>query len=196
MRVVVIGASGTIGEAVTEALRERHEVIPVSRTSGAHRADLEDPASLARLYAALGTVDAVVCVAGRGAFGPLAQLDDAAFWLAFESKMRGQINLVRHGLAHLAPRGSFTLTSGVLAQHPTPGSSSITPANAAVEGFVRAASLELGERRINAVSPGWVSETLAQMGMDPEHGTPAAVVARTYVAAVEGAMTGQVLPVA
>jgi NAD(P)-dependent dehydrogenase (short-subunit alcohol dehydrogenase family) len=195
MRVLLVGATGTIGRAVAAALGERHEVIAVSRSSGAHRADIEDAASIARLYGAVGPVDAVVCTAGRGQFGPLAQLDDAAYWLAFESKLKGQVNLVRHGLRHLARGGSFTLTSGVLAQQPAPGSTSLTPANAAVEWFARAAALELGDHRINVVSPGWVSETLALMGMDPDHGTPAEVVARTYLRAVEGRMTGQVLAV-
>jgi len=31
-----------------------------------------------------------------------------------------------------------------------------------------------------------VRETLVELGMDPEGGTPASVVAREYVAAVEG----------
>ena len=42
------------------------------------------------------------------------------------------------------------------------------------------------------MSPGWVSETLAAMGQDPAHGTPAAVVAQSYIASVEGSDTGVV----
>ena len=45
--------------------------------------------------------------------------------------------------------------------------------------------------RINAVSPGWVRETLVALDMDPAGGTPAAAVADAYVEAVTGSMQGQ-----
>ncbi|WP_080524338.1 SDR family oxidoreductase [Methyloprofundus sedimenti] len=65
---------------------------------------------------------------------------------------------------------------------------------AGLEGFVRAAALELPcGIRVNAVAPGWVRETLVAMKMDPSSGIPAAQVALAYVRSVEGRMTGQVL---
>ncbi len=65
--------------------------------------------------------------------------------------------------------------------------------NAGLEGFVRAAALELPRGlRINAVT-GWVREALVAMKMDPEPGMPAAEVAQTYLRAVEGDATGQIL---
>jgi NAD(P)-dependent dehydrogenase (short-subunit alcohol dehydrogenase family) len=101
---------------------------------------------------------------------------------------------LRLGLLHIADRGSFTLTSGILSQHPTPGSASISLVNAGVEAFARAAALELPrEIRINVVSPPWVQETLQAMGRDPAAGLPASAVARAYVASLEGEMTGEVL---
>ncbi|MET0234658.1 MAG: hypothetical protein ABW224_08485 [Kibdelosporangium sp.] len=39
--------------------------------------------------------------------------------------------------------------------------------------------------RINAISPGWVRETLLALGGSPEDGTPVVDVAQTYVDAVE-----------
>ncbi|MDH5640143.1 MAG: short chain dehydrogenase, partial [Nitrospira sp.] len=66
--------------------------------------------------------------------------------------------------------------------------------NAGLEGFVRAAALELPrEMRINVVSPPWVTETLVARKMDPSTGLPAATVAQSYVASVEGSFTGQML---
>ena len=38
MKIVIIGASGTVGRAVTEELSRRHEVIRVGRTQGDHQA--------------------------------------------------------------------------------------------------------------------------------------------------------------
>jgi len=75
-----------------------------------------------------------------------------------------------------------------------PGSASVSLVNAGLEGFVRAAALEMPRRlRINAVSPPWVKETLVKFGMDPGSGLTAADVAKAYVAAIEGLHQGKVL---
>jgi NAD(P)-dependent dehydrogenase (short-subunit alcohol dehydrogenase family) len=92
------------------------------------------------------------------------------------------------------PGGAITLTTGVLAQYPMAGSSIVTTVNAAIEGFVRAAGVELGDRlRVNAVSPGWISETMQSMGMDPAPGLPAADVAQRFVTQVNTGAAGSVL---
>lgn len=195
MRVLVVGASGTIGKAIVTALVPRHEVVPVNHASGAHRVDLGQRESIANLYRDLGRVDAVICAAGLASFGALASLSDENFQLGLNSKLMGQVNLVRFGLDHVTDEGSFTLTSGVLAMRPMPGSAAISMVNAGLEGFVRAAALEMPRGlRINVVSPGWVSETLLAMGRDPSGGTPAAVVARAYVESLEGKASGTTIP--
>jgi NAD(P)-dependent dehydrogenase (short-subunit alcohol dehydrogenase family) len=77
-----------------------------------------------------------------------------------------------------------------------PGGAIFTTANAAVEGFVRAAALELGARiRVNVVSPGWITETLVALGMDPAPGVPAAEAALAYIQAMESGASGSVLSV-
>jgi NAD(P)-dependent dehydrogenase (short-subunit alcohol dehydrogenase family) len=194
MKVVVIGGTGTIGGAVADALAARHEVVRVARTGGDFSADIEEATSLAALFDAIGEVDAVVCCAGNASFKPLEQLDEPDFQLGLNSKLMGQVNAVRYGLKHVRDGGSFTLTSGVLAWEPMQGGAAISPVNAAVEAFGRAAALEMPRGvRINVVSPPWVSETLRAMGQDPSHGMPAAHVARAYVAAVEGSQNGETL---
>jgi NAD(P)-dependent dehydrogenase (short-subunit alcohol dehydrogenase family) len=106
------------------------------------------------------------------------------------------VNVVRLGAPSVRDGGAITLTTGVLAQHPMPGGAIATTANAAVEGFVRAAALELGTRiRVNVVSPGWVTETLTALGMDPAPGVPAAEVALAYIRAMESGASGSVLSV-
>jgi NAD(P)-dependent dehydrogenase (short-subunit alcohol dehydrogenase family) len=194
MRVIVVGATGTIGKAVVEALGARHEVLPVSHSGGRHRVDLGEPGSIASLFEAVGPVDAVVCAAGLAKFGPLGSLMEDDFFLGLRNKLMGQVNLVRLGLSRVADGGSFTLTSGVLGRRPTPGSAAISVVNAGLEGFVRAAALEMPRSiRINVVSPPWVSETLKALGQDPSQGLPAGVVARAYVASVEGTASGMIL---
>jgi len=106
----------------------------------------------------------------------------------------GQVNLVRYGFEHMQDGGSFTLTTGILAQAPIPGSAAISLVNAAVEGFIRAAALEAPRKiRVNAVSPPWVTETLQALKMDTSRGLPAAIVARAYVRSVTGTDTGSTL---
>ena len=193
MRILVIGATGTIGAAVTQALDARHEVLRASLSRSALAVDLADPDSIKRLYAKVGTVDAVVSTAGKAAFGPLLALSSEDFSLGLTNKLMGQVNLVRFGIDALTDRGSFTLTSGFLSRFPTPGSAAISLVNAGLEGFVRAAALDLPRGlRINAVAPGWLYETLVALKRDPSSGAPAARVAQAYVRSVEGGMTGQI----
>lgn len=194
MKILVIGATGTIGAAVVSLLEGRHEVLRASHSRSALTVDLADPGSIKRLFAKVGRVDAVVSTAGQAVFRPLTDLTDADFAVCLENKLMGQVNLVRFGIDALADGGSFTLTSGILSRQPTPGGAAVAIVNAGIEGFVRVAALELPRGlRVNAVAPGWVRETLVALKMDPQPGVPAAKVAETYQAAVEGSMTGQVL---
>jgi NAD(P)-dependent dehydrogenase (short-subunit alcohol dehydrogenase family) len=194
MRVLVIGATGTIGSAVVKALAARHAVVAVGHKTGTLRVDLASPDSIARLYQSAGAFDAVVSTAGIAQFGSLDDLTLEDYFVGLSNKLMGQVNLVRLGRSFINDGGSFTLTSGVLSQEPMPGSASISMVNAGLEGFIRAAALELPRGiRVNVVSPPWVTETLIALGMDPSTGLPAEQVAQAYVAGVEGTATGQTL---
>ncbi len=123
-------------------------------------------------------------------------MTDDDYRLALDNKLMGQVNLVRIGRDHIRDNGAFTLTSGMLAQTPMPGGASISMVNAGIEGFVRAAALELPRGiRVNAVSPVFVKETMEAMGMDSTHGMPADQTALTYKESVEGQRTGEVLDI-
>jgi len=194
MRILVVGASGTIGRAIVAALSAGNEVILASLRSATIKVDIADPGSIQRMYRSLGRVNAVVCAAGQAKFAPLAQLSDADFRFCLDNKLMGQVNLVRFGFEHVEDGGSFTLTTGILAQTPMAGSGAISLVNAGLEGFVRAAALEAPRHiRVNAVSPPWVSETLQALKMDPSQGLPANTVARAYVRSVTGKETGSTL---
>jgi NAD(P)-dependent dehydrogenase (short-subunit alcohol dehydrogenase family) len=191
---MVIGATGTIGSAVSKFLSVRHEVVRVGHRSGDFRVDLSNSESITRLFESAGAVDAVVSAAGVAKFAALDELQDADYQMGLTNKLMGQVNLVRIGRRFVKDHGSFTLTSGVLSREPMRGSASISMVNAGAEGFVRAAALELPRGlRINAVSPPWVTETLKTLGMDPAMGMPADTVARSYATSVEGDLTGEIL---
>jgi NAD(P)-dependent dehydrogenase (short-subunit alcohol dehydrogenase family) len=194
MRIIVVGATGTIGKAVVKALAGRHEVVQVGHRGGEYQVDLADKGSIERLFESVGAFDALVAAAGQAKFGALDGLSDQDFQFSLFHKLMGQVNLVRLGLPHVNEGGSFTLTSGVLNREPIPGSSALALVNGALEGFASAAALDLPrEVRINVISPPWVSETLEAMGRDGAAGLPAAQVARAYVESVEGYRTGETL---
>lgn len=195
MRILVVGATGTIGQAVVNLLRQRHEVVAASRSKADHTVDITNTDSIRALFARVGEVDAVVSVAGSARMQPLEQLSDADFQFSLTNKLMGQVNVARLAIPHVRAGGSITLTSGVLSFRPIPGSAAISLVNSGVEGFVRAAALELPRGiRINAVSPPWVTETLRAYKMEvPGGGRPAVEVATLYAAAVEGQQTGSTL---
>ncbi|MFJ9032408.1 short chain dehydrogenase [Streptomyces sp. NPDC102274] len=191
MKVLVVGATGTIGSAVVSALSVSHQVIGASR-GGRVRADLADPPSLDALFDTVGDLDAVVCCA---ASGPLVDLDSATdeeMAAGTRGKLLGQVALAQRALRHLRDGGSVTLTGGTFPA-PLPGGSLGALINAGLEGFVRNAASELPrDLRINLISPGWIKETLRGMGADDIGGTPVSEVAQTYVRAVEGTAQGRI----
>ncbi|MFQ5535955.1 MAG: short chain dehydrogenase [Gemmatimonadota bacterium] len=193
MKVLLVGATGTIGSAVDALLvRHDHEVVRVGHSRGDVQVDLADKASIEAMYMKVGGVDAVVSTAGIARFGPLQELSDEDFEFSLHHKLMGQVNLVRLGLPFVAEGGSFTLTSGTLSQDPTPGTVAVAMVGGALESFVKAAALDLSPaHRINIVSPGWVRETMEAMGMDPSPGTPAADVAKAYLDVLHGEGTGE-----
>ena len=194
MRVIVIGGTGTIGSAVVKALAAKHDVVTVGHTKGAFQVDLASPDSITRFFKAIGTCDAVVSTAGIAKFASLDELSYEDYFVGLNNKLMGQVNLVRIGKPFVTDQGSFTLTGGILSQEPIKGSASISMVNAGLEGFVRAAAIDLPRSlRVNIVSPPWVTETLIARGMDPSIGLPADRVAQTYLASLKGTMTGQVL---
>ncbi len=194
MRILVIGASGTIGGAVTEELARRgHDVLRGSRT-GNVRVDIRDPRSIAAMYDTLGKLDAVVCCSGAGAFAPLTELTDEQLESTITDKLLGQVNLVRFGLRNVTDGGVFVLTSGIFSQKPPPGASALAMANGGVESFVRGAALDLPRGiRIGALSPPFITETAEKIGMPTTGTLPAAQAAQAYADFVEGAETGAVI---
>jgi len=195
MRILVVGATGTIGREVARALASGNELVEVTRNSAPVSVDLGDPASIRAMYAKVGRVDAVVSAAGATARRkPLSELTDEDFAFSVANKLMGQVNLVRYGVENVTDGGSFTLTSGVLGRRPTPGSETISLVNLGLEGFAKAAALDLPRGiRVNVVSPPWVDETIKEYGLTGLSGLPAAVVARAYVDAVATSATGEVI---
>lgn len=153
MKILIIGANGTIGKKVTTALIDKHEIIKVGKTSGDIQVDISDSASIEKMFKIAGKLDAIVCIAGDSKWDKFDNLSEDDFYIGIKSKLMGQVNLVRIGRKHLNKGGSFTLTTGILADHPVDKTTSAAMVNGALHSFVKAVALELENGfRINAVS--------------------------------------------
>lgn len=198
LKIVVIGANGTIGNEVVKRIKEKgHEAIEVSRSAGNFRADIQDKESLERLFKQIGSFDAVVNASGSVVFKPIAELSDEDFAFSINNKMMGQINLVRTALPYINDGGSFTLVSGILSEEPILGGVIATMVNSAVEGFVKASACELPRGiRINCISPNVLKESPSYHdffpGFIPVEGWR---VARAYERAIFGIINGEVVKV-
>lgn len=154
MKIIIVGASGTMGRHLTNAFKKEHEVITAATKGCDVQVDIASPQSIEKMYKQAGPFDALISTAGPTYVGPWSKLTDKEFRRGVDGKMMGQINLVLIGQHFINPKGSFTLITGALSHDPQKNFANASSANGAVEGFVRAAAIELANGiRINAVSP-------------------------------------------
>jgi NAD(P)-dependent dehydrogenase (short-subunit alcohol dehydrogenase family) len=198
MKILLVGAHGTVGRGVAAELGARHEVIAAGRHGATVALDLADAASIRRALEPLGPLDAIVSAAGQVGWAPLLELTAEQWAFSVANKLMGQVNLALIGQQYLRDGGSITLTSGVLFDQPVRSGAAASLANGGIEAFVRAAAIELPRGiRINAVSPGVLLESMDDLGpffrgFEP---VPTARAALGYSRSVEGADTGKVYAV-
>ncbi|MCS3798910.1 short chain dehydrogenase [Niastella sp. OAS944] len=195
MKIVIVGAYGTMGSYLANAFEKEHEVVRVGRQSGNIQVDITSPESIEAMYKKLGAFDALICTAGPTYVGPWKNLTDATFRKGVDGKMMGQINLVLIGQHYINPKGSFTLITGAVTHEPQRNFANASAANAAVEGFVKGAAIELEKGiRINAVSPGVIENSPQYFPFFPGE-VPVTMQQLEYGfrKSVFGANTGQVI---
>jgi len=195
LKILLVGASGTLGRAVHAELAQRHDIVTAGRNSGDHRVDITNSDSIHALFAKVGELDAIACAAGSVHFGPLGEMTDERYAIGLRDKLMGQVNLALRGTPNLRDGGSITLIAGILAEQPIRAGSSASMVNGALEAFVRAAAIELPRGlRINAVSPNVFVESMGSYGpfFRGFEAIPVARAAVAYSRSVEGAQTGQV----
>ena len=198
MKILVIGASGTIGKFVVTALSERHEIVKAGSKSGDVQVDIKDSGSIRKMFDKVGKIDAVVSAVGKVHFGEFAKMTEAEIGIGIKDKLMGQVNLVLIGRDFVKDGGSFTLTSGVLSHDPIRFGVGASLVNGALDSFARAAALEMPRGiRINSISPGVLEESLPSYGpyFLGHEAVPGKRVANAYVKSVEGLLTGQVISV-
>lgn len=197
MKILLIGGRGTIGKKIAAALGS-HDLIFAGRSSGDEQVDIAAPVSIENLFKRLPVVDACVCTAGTGYYGDFGTMTEEHMTAGIRGKLLGQINLVLIGKNFLCDGGSFTLTSGVAAEMPARNGTTVAMINGAVNSFVLGAAQELKQdKRINAVSPGLVEDSMERYGAlfpgyDP---VPMTRVVNAYLRSILGALNGQIIKV-
>lgn len=195
MKIILFGASGTIGSAVEAELKSRHEIIRIGRTSGDRQADITDMAAIERILVEVGPVDALVATTGKVHVGPVDGLTPDLVSVGLKDKLMGQVNLILAGQKYLKDGGSITVTSGIVSDQPVRLLANASLVNGGLEAFVRAAAIELPRGlRVNSVSPSVVLESMEKFApvFRGFEAVPAKRVALAYSRSVEGNQTGQV----
>ncbi len=196
MKILVIGGNGTIGKKVVNHLKEKHEIITAGRRNSDVHVDISDPESIRHMFEVVHFIDAVVCAAGEAKWDNFNDLSEEDFFIGIRSKLMGQVNLVRIGKDYIKSGGSFTLTTGILADDPVARTTSAALVNGGIHSFVKAVNLEIeNEIRVNAVAPGLVEDAYERYkdffpGYNP---IPMKKVVNGYIRSVEGKERGQVI---
>jgi len=198
MKILIIGGAGTIGKKVSAHLAKKHQIVIAGRNSGDVNVDIDDSQSIEAMFESIGKLDAIVCVAGEAKWGAFDSMTEEDFYVGLRSKLMGQVNLVRIGHKHLNTGGSFTLSTGILADDPVAGTTSPAMVNGGIHSFVKAAALELANgARINVVSSGLVEDAVEKYeAYFPGHNPiPMDKVINAYVKSVEGKGNGDTITI-
>jgi NAD(P)-dependent dehydrogenase (short-subunit alcohol dehydrogenase family) len=196
MRILVVGAEGTVGKAAISGLSKGHEIIKAGRKSGDVQVDVMDEVSVTAMYQKIGKVDAVVACTGHSYFGPVASMSPLQFLDGVKDKVMGQVNLVLLGLNHVNDGGSFTLVSGILSRDPIRQGANAAACDGALDAFVIGSSIEMPRGiRINAISPGLLADAAQKYdGYFPGHQPVSNErIGFAFAKSVEGAANGQII---
>lgn len=196
MKILIVGGHGTIGKRVSEHFKRNNEVLIAGRSSGDITVDIADSSSIKAMFESSGPLDAIICIAGNSKWDDFNNLTEEDYYIGLKSKLMGQVNLVRIGQHYLKPKGSITLTTGILAEDPVRKTASAALVNGAIHSFVKAVSLEIAnEIRVNVVAPGLVEDSYERLkDYFPGHiPVPMSKVVSAYERSVLGNDRGQVI---
>ncbi|MET7028890.1 short chain dehydrogenase [Sediminicola luteus] len=196
MKILIIGGNGTIGNKVASHFDKEHEVLIAGRSSGNVTVDIANSTSIKKMFEKTGKVDAVICIAGEAKWANFSDLSEEDYYIGLKSKLMGQVNLVRIGQHYVNPKGSITLTSGILADDPVVKTTSAAMVNGGIHSFVQAAALEIENGvRVNVVSSGMVEDAYEKYkDYFPGHNPiPMNKVVKGYVRSVKGMGNGEVI---
>ncbi|MCP1424252.1 NAD(P)-dependent dehydrogenase (short-subunit alcohol dehydrogenase family) [Paenibacillus sp. DS2363] len=194
-RALVIGGNGTLGKAVVAKLRDYSvKVITAGRQSGDVQVDMTSTESITTLFETVRNIDYVIVAAGQTHYAKLEELTPENNMISVQGKLLGQVNIVLIGQHYINDKGSFTLVSGIIQDHPIEQGASSAMVNGAIDSFAKAAAFELPRGiRLNSVSPNLFVESAEKykdffIGFNP---VPVEKVANTFIQSALGIETAQ-----
>ncbi|WP_338541339.1 short chain dehydrogenase [Paenibacillus tundrae] len=194
-KALVIGGSGTLGKAIVTKLKDFPiEVITAGRQSGDYQVDMTSTDSITALFESVGSIDYVIVAAGQTHYAKLEELTPEDNMISVHGKLLGQVNIVLIGQHYVNDKGSFTLVSGIIKDHPIEKGASSAMVNGAIDSFAKAAAYELPRGiRLNSVSPNLFEESAEKykgvfIGFNP---VPVERVANTFIQSALGIETAQ-----
>ena len=223
--IVITGGSRGIGAAAVKLFAEKgHRVFflyekdhaaasAVAQATGATAVccDVADTAAVKEAFAAIPTVDALVCNAGICHYGLMSMMEEADWDRIFAVNVKGIYNCVNAAMPHFLKKhaGSIVTVSSMWGQSGASCEAAYSATKGAVIALTKALAKELGPSgiRVNCVAPGVILtdmcanvdpdilEEMAQENPIGRNGTPEDVAkAMEYLLEAEF-ITGQVLPV-
>jgi len=196
MKILIIGGNGTIGNKVVSHFIKEDDVLIAGRTSGDVTVDITDSNSIKEMFGKIGKLDAIICIAGEAKWADFNELTEDDYYIGLKSKLMGQVNLVRIGQYYLNPKGSITLSTGILADDPVIKTASASMVNGGIHSFVQAVALEIENGiRVNVVSSGMVEDAYEKYkDYFPGHNPiPMNKVINGYLRSVKGKRNGEII---
>lgn len=174
--MVVTGAAQGIGAGIALAFQEDGcDVVvldlklPEAPTPGVSyvEADISDPVSVEKTFAALDRVDVLVNNAGIARSGLVDQQPGEDFIKVVETNLIGAFLCAAQAVPRMPEGGSIVSISSTAAMLGLPGRGAYSAAKAGLLGLTRVWGVELAPRgiRANAVCPGWIRTPLAEQGL-------------------------------
>lgn len=175
--VLVTGGNRGIGYAIAQRfIAEGHRVAVTARTgegpegSLTVRADVTDASSLdlalAEVAKKLGPIEVLVANAGITRDTLLMRMSDEEFEDVIDTNLVGVFRVVKRAITGMikAKFGRVILISSVVGLYGSPGQVNYASSKAALVGFARSVTRELGSRGItaNVVAPGFINTDMTQ----------------------------------
>lgn len=172
--VAVLGASGALGRACVERLREQGAfVVEMGRRvsgEGTVCVDLADEGTWGAAVEALPALDGLVVASGQLSVRPWSAHKPAEANALWQVNFAGPTQFVRTLLRARKLNGgaSLVFVSSIAAGRAAVGHAAYGASKAALNAFARTLALEVGNRgiRVNTVSPGLIESPMAEAVRD------------------------------
>ncbi len=195
--IAVVGASGGLGRALSDALHARGATVVPAGRNAEIEIDIRDAGAgdtlVSEIVARHGRLDGVIVASGVVAFGDLAATDDVIVEELMLTNALGPLWMARRALPALAEQhGFFAAITGVVAERPQAGMAPYSASKAALAAGLAAIRREFRRQSVSVIDvrpphteTGLATRPIAGRAPRMPEGLDPAVVAAAIVEAIE-----------